>query len=86
MSDIREDVDVRLLVLVRDMSPEQAEEVLAFAERIAAQSRGRERALEGVKATFGIWRDRQDMQGDSVELVRSMRQEWEEREERLGLA
>lgn len=86
MSDIREDMDIRLLALIRNMAPEKAEEVLAFAERIAAQSKDRERALEAVNSAFGIWRDRQDMQGDSVELVRSIRQGWEEREEHLGLA
>jgi len=86
MSNVRGDVDARLLVLVRGMAPEQAKEVLIFAERVAAQGRDRDRVRDGVRAAFGIWHERQDMRGDSVELVRSMRQEWEEREKSLGLA
>lgn len=34
--------------------------------------------------SFGIWSDREDI-ADSVEYVRKLRIEWNEREERMGL-
>jgi len=35
--------------------------------------------------SFGVWRDRDDLTGDSTAMVRSMREEWQDREARLGV-
>ena len=76
----------RLLALLQRMTSAQAQEVLMFAERLVGGAQDREAAREALRASFGIWRDRDDLKGDSTEIVRAMREEWEEREKRLGLA
>ena len=86
MSEIQKDVEKRLLMLVRRMAPEQVQEVLTFAERLMGGEQDRDRARAALRASFGIWRDREDLRGDSTDIVRAMREEWEEREKRLGLA
>ena len=76
----------RLLALLQRMTPAQAQEVLMFAERLVGGTQDREAASEALRASFGMWRDRDDLKGDSTEIVRAMREKWEEREKRLGLA
>ena len=44
------------------------------------------RARRALQESFGIWRDRDDLKTDSTVLVDGLRQEWDEREQRLGLA
>ncbi len=86
MSDTQREVEERLLMLVRRMAPEQVQEVLTFAERLVGGRQDRKRARAALRASFGVWRDRGDLKGDSTDIVRAMREEWEERERRLGLA
>lgn len=46
----------------------------------------RSRAREALRVSFGVWQDRGDLEGDSATLVKRWREEWDEREQRLGLA
>ena len=48
-------------------------------------TKDRARARAALRASFGMWSDRPDMVGDSTEVVRALREEWAERERRLGL-
>ena len=77
----------RLLHLVQALSPERVAEVLDFAEFLYARERPQapNDAHVALQDSFGVWRDRTDLIGDSVALVRAMRDEWQAREERLGL-
>lgn len=45
-----------------------------------------EKARQALRASFGVWRERKDLAGDSVTIVNALRAEWEAREHRLGLA
>jgi hypothetical protein len=80
------DIETQLIELVRDLPPARAAEVLDFAAFLHA--RGGERGSDvrtALAESFGVWRDRADLVGDSANLVRAMRTEWEEREQRLEL-
>jgi hypothetical protein len=41
---------------------------------------------ESLQESFGVWKDRDDIQSDSIVIVDKWRKEWDEREQRLGLA
>lgn len=73
--------------LVRALPAERATEVLDFAEFLYARKQTQTKDVEtALQESFGVWRDRDDLSGDSAALVRAMRDEWQEREEeRLGL-
>lgn len=79
-------VEERLLSLVRILPPERATEVLDFAEFLYVREQKQAKDVEtALQDSFGVWRDRDDLSGDSAALVRAMRDEWQEREKRLGL-
>ncbi len=44
-----------------------------------------EKARQALRASFGVWRKRKDLAGDSETIVNALRAEWEARERRLGL-
>lgn len=80
-------IEKRLLNIVRALPPERAAEVLDFAEFLQTrEGRQANDVRAALDESFGIWRDRTDLIGDSASLVRAMRDEWQEREERLGLS
>lgn len=81
-----ESVEQQLLHLVRTLPPARAVEVLDFAEFLVAREESLADNLPvALQDSFGIWRDRTDLSGDSAGLVRAMRDEWQAREEQLGL-
>ncbi|OGO42108.1 MAG: hypothetical protein A2Z04_07050 [Chloroflexi bacterium RBG_16_57_9] len=86
MALMAEMIEKRLLNIVRTMPPERAAEVLDFAEFLQTrEGRQANDVRAALDESFGIWRDRSDLIGDSASLVRAMRDEWQEREDRLGL-
>ena len=54
--------------------------------RFLAEKRRRGLAHKRLHESFGAWKDRNDLEADSTVVVAEMRQEWDEREQRLGLA
>jgi hypothetical protein len=38
-----------------------------------------------LRQSFGIWESRDDLGGDSVDVVNKLREEWDERTSRLGI-
>lgn len=44
------------------------------------------RARRALQESFGVWKDRDDLEADSTVIVGELRREWDERERRLGLA
>ncbi|MFQ5595439.1 MAG: DUF2281 domain-containing protein [Anaerolineae bacterium] len=76
----------RLLHLVKALPPERVAEVLDFAEFLYAREQPQVNDTHAaLQDSFGVWRDRTDLIGDSGALVRAMRDEWQAREEHLGL-
>ena len=43
------------------------------------------RARQALRQSFGVWKDRDDLQRDSLDLVNELREGWNERTRRLGL-
>lgn len=81
-----ETIEQQLLHVVRALPPARATEVLDFAEFLFSREQPRTNdAYAALQDSFGVWRDRTDLTGDSAVLVRAMRDEWRVREERLGL-
>ena len=56
------------------------------ARRFLVKKRRRGLARKTLHESFGVWKDRNDLEVDSMVVVDEMRQEWDEREQRLGLA
>ena len=56
------------------------------ARRFLEEKRRRRLAHKTLYKSFGVWKDRDDLAADSTVIVDEMRQEWDEREQRLGLA
>ena len=54
--------------------------------RFLEEKRRRGLAHKMLHESFGVWKDRNDLAADSTVVVAEMRQEWDEREQRLGLA
>jgi len=76
----------RLQQLLRALPNERAVEVLDFAEFLVARKRSlADNVQAALQDSFGVWRDRDDLTGDSTAMVRSMREEWQDREARLGV-
>jgi len=50
------------------------------------ERRERRQARRGLQESFGIWKDRDDLKTASTAVVEGLREEWGEREQRLGLA
>jgi len=38
-----------------------------------------------LRQSFGVWNSRDDLVGDSVDVVNKLREEWDERTKRLGI-
>jgi len=38
-----------------------------------------------LRQSFGVWKNRDDLGGDSVDIVNKLREEWDERTRRLGI-
>ena len=38
-----------------------------------------------LRQSFGVWKSRDDLGGDSVDVVNKLREEWDERTARLGI-
>jgi len=38
-----------------------------------------------LRQSFGVWNSRDDLGGDSVDVVNKLREEWDERTKRLGI-
>ncbi|MEA3407258.1 MAG: ribbon-helix-helix protein, CopG family [Chloroflexota bacterium] len=43
------------------------------------------KARRALSKSFGVWKDREDLQRDSLDLVNELREDWNERARRLGL-
>ncbi len=56
------------------------------ARRFLEEKKQRGLAHKMLHESFGVWKDRDDLAADSTIIVGEMRQEWDEREQRLGLA
>ena len=55
-------------------------------EHFLLQKKDRPQSRIGLQESFGIWEKRDDLNSDSVDIVNELRGEWDEREQRLGLA
>jgi hypothetical protein len=64
--------------LTRKLVAESFEEYFSEVRRIA----GARRLL---RQSFGLWKSRDDLRGDSVDIVNKLREEWDERTKRLGI-
>jgi hypothetical protein len=42
-------------------------------------------ARQLLRQSFGVWNSRDDLGGDSVDVVNKLREEWDERTKRLGI-
>ena len=38
-----------------------------------------------LRQSFGVWKSRDDLGGDSVDVVNELREEWDERTSRIGI-
>lgn len=54
--------------------------------RFLREKRDRLQAPRGLQESFGVWKERDDLTSDSTVIVDKLRKEWDEREQRLGLA
>lgn len=54
-------------------------------KRFLDEKRRQLEARRALRDSFGIWKDRDDLGADSTVIVDELRQEWDERERRLGL-
>ncbi len=55
-------------------------------KRFLQEKKSRFQAPRGLQESFGVWKDRGDLKSDSTIIVDELRKEWDEREQRLGLA
>jgi hypothetical protein len=77
----------RELVLLGQKEQASPDNLLEQAVRRFLQER--EARLEhrrGLQESFGVWKERDDLKADSTVIVDELRGEWDEREQRLGLA
>lgn len=54
--------------------------------RFLQEKKERIQARNGLQESFGVWKERSDLKPDSTVIIDTMRGEWDEREQRLGLA
>jgi hypothetical protein len=54
--------------------------------RFLEEKKRRSQARKAIRESFGLWKNRADLETDSAVMVRNLRREWDEREQRLGLA
>lgn len=86
MTPTAETIERRLADLIAMLPVSRAMEVLDFAQFLATQEPARpEVDVSRHHQSFGIWRDRADLHGDSVELVNNLRGEWLNREDDRGV-
>jgi len=86
MKSMTQTTEQQLLQLLRALPGERAVEVLDFAEFLVAREQSPASDIQAaLQDSFGVWRDRDDLTGDSADIVRSMRDEWRDREARLGI-
>ncbi|MBS3784674.1 MAG: hypothetical protein KGY78_09550 [Anaerolineae bacterium] len=89
MSKVQVDLPVHIwqeLVSLGRQEAASPDQLLERAVRDFLEDRRRQRAgLEALQESFGIWGNRDDLEADSSTLVEEWRQEWDERERRIGL-
>ena len=86
MKSMTQTTEQQVLQLLRALPGERAIEILDFAEFLMAREQSPASDIQAaLQDSFGVWRDRDDLTGDSAAMVRSMREEWQDREARLGV-
>ncbi|RMD59322.1 hypothetical protein D6833_11615 [Candidatus Parcubacteria bacterium] len=75
------------LVLLGQKEQASPGNLLEQAVRRFLQEKGaRLEPRRGLQESFGVWKERDDLQTESAVIVSELRREWDEREQRLGLA
>ncbi|RLC61801.1 MAG: hypothetical protein DRI48_10325 [Chloroflexi bacterium] len=75
------------LVLLGQKEQASPDNLLEQAVRRFLQEKGvRLEHRRGLQQSFGIWKERDDLKTDSTAIIDELRGEWDEREQRLGLA
>ena len=75
------------LVLLGQKEQASPDNLLEQAVRRFLQEKGvRLEHRRGLQESFGVWKERDDLKADSTVIVDELRGEWDEREQRLGLA
>lgn len=75
-----------LVALGQDEKISPADLLEQAVRHFLREKREQLRPRRGLQASFGVWKDRDDLKSDSTVIVDELRKEWDEREQRLGLA
>jgi len=90
MSTVRVHISEKVwqdLVLLGQKEQASPDNLLEQAvRRFLQEKRDRPEHRRGLQESFGIWKERDDLQADSTAIVDQLRREWDEREQRLGPA
>jgi len=75
-----------LVLLGQEEKTHPADLLEQAVRNFSRDKKGRSQFRGGLQENFGVWKDRDDIQSDSIVIVDEWRKEWDEREQRLGLA
>jgi len=75
-----------LVLLGREEKTHPADLLEQAVRNFLRDKKSRSQFRDGLQESFGVWKDRDDIQSDSIVIVDEWRKEWDEREQRLGLA